>query len=122
MTAKAKQLADGRWECQGCLSKFTCHKRDKKHPDGWTTPPKFCKPGCRKRFHLEDGMSFRKLQVIVNGILKKEIHVFVAEAYEPLRLAIEQLRARMAEHELSAHPKSRNGVSRTIRQKKETES
>ena len=59
---KAKRLADGRYECQNCLKKFTKHPRA-------SIEPKFCSDPCRKEFHTTGGMSFRKLKDIVRRIV-----------------------------------------------------
>jgi hypothetical protein len=69
---KAKQLADGRWECQGCLVKFTRHKRDLQHPDGWVNPPKFHNDACRKAFH-HGGLSMKKIMGIMRQVANEQI-------------------------------------------------
>jgi hypothetical protein len=73
---KAKQLADGRWECQGCLVKFTRYKRDLKHPDGWVNPPKFHDDACRKAFH-HGGLSMKKIMGIMRQVAREEISASV---------------------------------------------
>lgn len=65
----AKQLADGRWECQNCLGKFTRYKRSSEHRDGWTKEPKFCDDACRKEFHFTGGMGYRRMKDIVRRIV-----------------------------------------------------
>ncbi len=68
----AKQLADGRWECQGCLCKFTKHKRDKEHPNGWTVPPKFHDDACKKSFH-HGGLSLKRIMGIMRQVANEQI-------------------------------------------------
>lgn len=68
---KPKQLADGRWECQNCLGKFTSHRRTPENRKGWTTEPKFCSDNCRKEFHASGAMSYRKLKDMVRRIVSE---------------------------------------------------
>lgn len=60
----AHKLADGRYECQNCLKKFSKNPRA-------TIEPKFCKDECRKEFHKAGGMSYRKLKDMVRRIVSE---------------------------------------------------
>jgi len=70
---EAKKLADGRFECQNCLRKFT------KNPKTYIEP-KFCQKSCCDEFHLNGGMSLRKLKDKIN----QEVQRAVREVCEPL--------------------------------------
>lgn len=78
---KPKKLADGRWECQNCLKKFTRYPRDKEHKGGYVPgkEPKFCSDRCRKEFHRGGGMSFRKLRHQVERWVDARLAVWAAE-------------------------------------------
>lgn len=61
---KPHRLADGRYECQNCLRKFTKHAKA-------TVEPKFCTDNCRKEFHTTGGMSLRKLRDLIEREVDK---------------------------------------------------
>lgn len=64
--AKPHKLADGRYECQNCLKKFTKNE--------WTfKDPIFHSDKCRKEFHANSGMSLKKLETRVRGWVRDEI-------------------------------------------------
>lgn len=65
-TVKPHKLADGRYECQNCLKKFTKNPSPKA-----VVEPKFCSDNCRKVFHTTGGMSYRKLKHIVRRIVNE---------------------------------------------------
>jgi hypothetical protein len=90
----AKQLADGRWECQGCLCKFTKHKRDKDHPNGWTVPPKFHDDACKKSFH-HGGLSLKKIMGMLVQVADQRIiaNVKAGSLKADARLKAEEARA-----------------------------
>src|SRR5262245_20833460 len=79
MQIRAKQLADGRWECQNCLAKFTRHKRSPDNPKGYVAPPKFCADSCRMEFHANGGTSYRKIKAQVEGIMRLAFEGFAEE-------------------------------------------
>jgi len=62
---KPHKLADGRYECQNCLKRFTPGERV-------TIEPKFCSDNCRKEFHTTGGVSLRKLKTLVIGWVRAE--------------------------------------------------
>lgn len=53
--ATPHKLADGRYECQNCLKKFT------KHPK-YFHEPSFCCDNCRKNFHANGGFNLKKIE------------------------------------------------------------
>jgi hypothetical protein len=53
--ATPHKLADGRYECQNCLRKFTKNERTYKDPS-------FCQDSCRKNFHANGGLSLKKVE------------------------------------------------------------
>lgn len=57
---KPHKLADGRYECQNCLRKFTKNPSPKAVHE-----PKFCGDACRKEFHANGGMSLKRLTDVI---------------------------------------------------------
>jgi hypothetical protein len=53
--ATPHKLADGRYECQNCLKKFTKPERTYKEVC-------FCCDNCRKNFHANGGLSLKKVE------------------------------------------------------------
>lgn len=66
--AKPHKLADGRYECQNCLRKFS--KNEKTYID-----PVFCQDKCRKEFHFQGGMSLKRLESKVRGWVRDELNL-----------------------------------------------
>lgn len=66
MPVTAHKLADGRYECQNCLKKFTKGPRT-------FIEPKFCKKKCCDEFHLNGGMSLKKLEHKIRSIVRDEL-------------------------------------------------
>jgi len=67
------KLADGRYECQNCLRKFTKNPKAK-------VEPKFCKKKCCDEFHAHGGMSLKRLDDKVRRIVRDELRVIAEEA------------------------------------------
>jgi hypothetical protein len=72
MPVVAHKLADGRYECQNCLKKFTKNPRFRRDP-------KFCKKQCCDEFHLNGGMSLKKLEHKIRTIVRDELRVIAEE-------------------------------------------
>lgn len=72
MPVTAHKLADGRYECQNCLKKFT------KNPL-FRRDPKFCQKKCCDEFHLNGGMSLKKLEHKIRTIVRDELRVIREE-------------------------------------------
>lgn len=75
---RAKKLADGRYECQNCLKKFTRNEKA-------TIEPKFCGDPCRKEFHTSGGMSLRKLKDLIEQQVDQRIDGRLAELRGAMR-------------------------------------
>jgi ribosomal protein L37AE/L43A len=71
--AKPHKLADGRYECQNCLRKFT--KNAKTYKD-----PLFCCNTCRYEFHHQGGQSLKRLESTIRRIVRDELRVVAEEA------------------------------------------
>jgi len=96
------QLPRGWKNCLNCFSAFKPRAQK-------VEEQKFCSPNCRKEFWKHGGVSVHKL--------KLEVRKWVAEVCAPLRLAVDQLIARVDLIEAkqaqtpTAQPKLRNGLS-----------
>ena len=66
LMAMPHKLADGRYECQNCLRKFTRNEYTFKEP-------KFCKDKCRKEFHANSGISLKKIETRVRQWVRDEL-------------------------------------------------
>lgn len=64
--AKPHKLADGRYECQNCLRKFTKNEYTFKDP-------LFCSDRCRKEFHAQGGLSLKRLESKVRIWVRDEM-------------------------------------------------
>ncbi len=69
--AKPHKLADGRYECQNCLRKFTRNANT-------YIDPLFCSDPCRKEFH-QHGLSLKRLDSKVRQIVRNELAAIKAE-------------------------------------------
>lgn len=72
MPVTAHKLADGRYECQNCLRKFS------KNPK-YTQDPKFCQKACCDEFHLNGGFSLKKMESKIRRWIRDEFAVIQAE-------------------------------------------
>lgn len=72
---KPHKLADGRYECQNCMRKFTRNKKA-------TIEPKFCGDNCRKEFHTTGGMSLRKLRDLIEREVDKRFDARLVEMFQ----------------------------------------
>jgi hypothetical protein len=70
----AKRLADGRYECQNCLKRFTRSASKKS-----TIEPKFCGDPCRKEWHKTGALSLRKIKAFVTRCVREEYAAIKAE-------------------------------------------
>jgi hypothetical protein len=70
--AKPHKLADGRYECQNCLRKFTKNAQTYKDPI-------FCQDACRKEFHYQGGMSTKRLETKVRQWIRDELKIIEME-------------------------------------------
>ena len=84
MTVEPKKLADGRYECQNCLKRFTRNASIRS-----THEPKFCNDNCRKEFHRNGGMSLRKVKGHVErfatNAIERRLEDFKAELQNLLK-------------------------------------
>ncbi len=65
--AKSHKLADGRYECQNCLRKFTKNAQT-------YIEPIFCQDACRKEFNHQGGMSLKRLETKVRAWVRDELN------------------------------------------------
>jgi hypothetical protein len=70
--AKAHKLADGRYECQNCLRKFS------KTPHTYKDPL-FCSNPCRYEFHHQGGISLKRIESKVKRWVREEWAAIKAE-------------------------------------------
>lgn len=70
---KAHKLADGRFECQNCLKKFSRNKKT-------YIDPKFCSDDCRKEFHYNGGFSLKRIESKVRQWVRDELRLVKEES------------------------------------------